>query len=90
MIKIWGKTIRKNKIIKSHMVESASNLDEHLVFDSVDIICEKFDIARPIILDKHRNDMREFFLMRFFPEDFIEKVNFDKFEIEVYIKKKKN
>lgn len=90
MLKIWGKTIKKNKIIKNHLVESDSMLSEETIFDGVDIICTKFDIPRPIVLDKHKRDMNDFFLMRFFPEDFIEKVNFDKFEIEIYLEKKKN
>ncbi len=88
MIKIWGKTLKKNKIMKSHMVQKDGILTESVVFDCVDTICKEFDIARPIMLDKHRKDMHEFFLMRFFPDDFIEKVDFEKFEIEIYIEKK--
>ena len=71
------------------MVEKPDIFSESSVLDCVDVICEKFDIERPIVLNKHRNDMREFALMRFFPEDFMEKVDFDKFEVEIFVEKKK-
>ncbi|MCK5129491.1 MAG: hypothetical protein KAQ68_06555 [Clostridiales bacterium] len=90
MLKIWGKTIKKNKIIRSHMIQLDTNFTEDTVFCGVDTICEHFDIPRPIVLNKHKRDLNEFFLMRFLSEDFIEKVHFDKFEIEVYLEKKKN
>ena len=71
------------------MIANEGVFDEDLIFDCIDDICKKFDIAHPVVLDKHKNDMNDFFMMRFFPDDFIEKVDFDKFEIEVYVEKKK-
>lgn len=89
MIKIWGKTIRKNKIIKNYMVQFDDVFSEDLIFDGLYEICIKFDIPRPIVLNKHIKDMNNFLLMRFFPEDFIEKVDFEKFDIEIFVKEKK-
>lgn len=90
MIKIWGKILRNNKIIKNHMIEINDDFSENSVFDGVYEICIKFDIPRPIVLNKHIKDMNKFLIMRFFPDDFIEKVDFDKFDIEIFVEKKNN
>jgi hypothetical protein len=90
MIKIWGKTIKKNKITKSHTVEHYGVFSEDVVMDGIYSICVKFDMPRPIVLNKHSRDINEFLMVKFFPEDFIEKVDFDRFEIEIFIEKKKD
>ena len=84
MIKVWGKTKINNKIIKDCIVKFDEDFSEESILESVYKICIKFDIPRPIILDKHKKDMHEFLLMQFLPDDFIEEVDFDKFEIEIF------
>lgn len=88
MLKIWGKTLKHNKMIESYMVQYDMELTHEAVFDGLYEICKKFDIARPIVLDKHKRDMNDFLLMRFLPQDFIEDVDFDRLEIEIYLEKK--
>jgi hypothetical protein len=90
MIKIWGKTIKKNKIKKSHTAEYYDIFNEDIVMDGIHSICMEFDIPRPIILNKHSRDINEFLMVKFLPEDFIEKVDFDRFEVEIFIEKKKD
>ena len=88
MIKIWGKALKKNKIVKNHTVEFYQNFNEQVVLDGIYSICLEFDIPRPIILNKHKKDINEFLMVRFLPDDFIEKVDFDKLDIEIFIEKK--
>jgi len=88
MIKIWGKTLKKEKIILSHTVELYEVTDMEDLLDGVYDICIKFDMPRPIVLNKHLNDIKKFLTVRFLPDDFIEKVDFDKFEINIFIEKK--
>ena len=90
MIKIWGRTLKKHKIVKSHTVESDATFSEQEALDGINDICVEFDIPRPIVLNKHIKDINEFLMVRFLPDDFIEKVDFDKFEVEIFIEKKES
>ncbi len=90
MIKIWGRTIKKNKIIKSHTVEYYGTFTEDIVMDGIYSICLEFDIPRPIVLNKHERDISNFLMVKFFADDFIEKVDFDRLEVNVFIEKKKD
>jgi hypothetical protein len=90
MLKIWGKTLKRNKIKDSHMVEYDMELTHEAVFNGLYEICKKFDLSSPIVLEKHKKDMDNFLLMRFSPQDFIEEVDFDRLEIEIYLEKKNN
>ncbi len=90
MIKIWGKTIKKNKIKKSHTVEHYGRFSEDVVMDGINTICVEFDIPRPIMLNKHTRDINDFLMVKFFAEDFIEEVDFDRLEVNVFIEKKKD
>lgn len=90
MVKVWGKLIKKNRIIESYTVEFDSEPTLQLYFDALQKICYKLDIELPIILTKHKNDMIYFNLVRFLPSDFMEKVSFEKFDIEIFIEKEKS
>jgi hypothetical protein len=70
------------------MVEYDSELTHEAALEGLCEICKKFDIARPIVLEKHKRDMDTFLLMRFSPQDFIEEVDFDRLEVEIYLEKK--
>jgi len=89
MIKIWGSIIRKNKISASHMVQIDAEPEIKIYMSAIRDICEQLDLEMPIILSKHKNDIEAFSLVRFLPSDFIEKVDFQRFEIEIFIDKDK-
>ena len=55
----------------------------------ISALCEPLDLARPVILRKHENDLKRFSRVVFKPDDFMEAVNFDKFEIEIFPEEKK-
>ena len=48
-----------------------------------------FDLSCPILLKKHVQDLAHFNRVTFKADDFIESVDFDKFEIEILREKKK-
>ena len=52
-------------------------------------LCQDLDLCRPVILDKHMNDLKQFSRVVFKPRDFIEPVDFDEFELEILSEKKK-
>ena len=81
MVKIWGKVIKNERIIKSYVLE----IDETQTsfFDMLKTMCEKLNIPTPVLLDKHVYDFNLFKMCTFKPDDFIEEVHFDKFILEL-------
>lgn len=47
------------------------------------------DLSRPVILEKHVNELLKFSRTVFRPADFMEPVEFERFEIEIFPEKKK-
>jgi len=90
-MKLWG-IIRKNdKIQHQHTIEypeltrdTASDWDE-----LISPLCQKLDLSRPLMLKKHLKEIDEFSRVVFLPSDFIESVDFDRFEVEIFYPKKK-
>ena len=90
-MKLWG-IIRKNdKIQRQHTIEyegltrdTASDWDE-----LISPLCQELDLSRPLMLKKHLKEIEEFSRVVFLPSDFIESVDFDRFEIEIFYPKKK-
>lgn len=82
-MKFWGKLKSEDKIIKDLTSEAAS------FSDALADICRDLDLSKPLILEKHVGEMRQFNRTVFYPDDFIESVSFDSFEIEKIVTKKK-
>ena len=82
MLKIWGKVISKEKIIKSKTVEV--DTEKTTFFDMLAQLCQKLNIPTPVLLDKHAYDFNVFGICTFKPDDFIEEVLFDKFCLEIF------
>ena len=82
MIKLWGVLRKRQRIAKQETVTAPSG-DARDVHDAVDELCRAFDIARPVWLDKHENEMEKFGRTIFLADDFMESVAFDRFEVEI-------
>ncbi len=84
MIKIWGKILVNDKIIKSNTIE----VDESntTFFDMLKDLCATLNIPTPVLLDKHVYDFNLFNMCMFRADDFVESVVFDKFTLEHIIK----
>lgn len=80
MIKIWGKVVEDEKIVKHCTVSVEPK--ECTFFDMIKQLCEVLDIPTPVLLNKHLIDFNKFSMTLFKPADFIEKINFDRFIVE--------
>lgn len=80
MIKVWGKILSGEKIIKHKTL----SIDETKLtfFDMLKQVCENLNIPTPVLLDKHVYDFNLFKFCTFKPDDFVEHVVFDKLIIE--------
>ncbi len=79
MVRIWGKILINGKIVKDKTVE----IDEKSTsfFDMLKDVCQILNIPTPVLLDKHVYDFNLFHICTFKPDDFVESVMFDRFEL---------
>lgn len=84
MVKIFAKVIIAEKVKKTYKFECDEDFEIDHFFDYVRDICEHFDSPTPIILTKHIRDFIIFSTTTFTPEDFVEKIHFDKLVIETF------
>lgn len=84
MFRLWGKIIKDNQITATIVIENDENdTRTHKVFGALNKICESFDLATPIWLDKTVNDFKRHAKARFYQDSFIETIDFDYLEIQV-------
>lgn len=82
---IYGKLIKKNMILteeKAEYTDSNMTFQQKLTNCLVDI-CKKMDIQVPIWMNKNTKELAKFNKTFFTDEQFMEKVYFDRFEIEM-------
>jgi hypothetical protein len=84
MYKLWAKKISKHKIINSVTVKNKEDISPINKRDKcLKEICQKLDISMPIWLKKHETEFSQFKYVTFYPQDFVDEVDFDKLEIEL-------
>lgn len=85
-MKLWGKTRLGDRTLSSETVtvaaKSAYEVDDWS--EPFSRLCHKLNLSRPVILKKHVREIVEFSHTVFFPADFLEPVDFERFEIEIY------
>ncbi len=82
-MRVWGKLKAEDMILQDITLNSPD-------FESALVaVCEHFDLTKPIICKKHLNEIKNFRRTIFYADDFIESINFDTFEIEIIVNKKK-
>ena len=84
MFRIWGKIFKDNRMIDDVVIENdTEDTRTHKVFDSLDKICDKFNLSRPIWLQKNIEEFKRFSIARFNSDNFIETIEFDYLEIRM-------
>jgi hypothetical protein len=83
MLKIWGKIISDNRIIKDEVVVSEINGSyQDNLKACISELCYKFDIATPYWLKSNINEYNKRHKTSFDENNFIEEMYFDTFMIE--------
>ncbi len=82
MTKIWAKLMKDEKIQKNivYIVENQFTYSQmqNYLFD----ICEKLDIASPILVKNHIFHLAKFNFVKFVQRDFMDSISFDSFILE--------
>lgn len=91
-MKIWAKVLTQHKIVADAVEEFpiARPIDADGWRPVIGTLCKPLDLAVPVILAKHVNDLQRFNRTVFSASDFMETVAFDRFEIEIFPEKKKD
>ncbi len=89
-MKIWG-VIRSDHHILADTVQEFSQSPRDVMDwgGIIGALCEALDLSRPVILKKHLHDIRQFSRATFKPDDFMEPVQFDRFDMEIFPEEKK-
>ncbi len=84
MFRLWGKIWKDNHLLQDTVFEEESDdTRTHKVFRGLDEICYKFDLGKPIWLDKTIAEFKRHDKARFYQDNFIEEIPFDYLEIQV-------
>lgn len=84
-IKIWGVLRRKEKIAKEAILCFPDDLS---LMDYLPPFCKQFDIAVPVVLQKHEREFAQFSRTVFWARDFMEPFAYRCFEVEILREKK--
>ena len=82
MSRYWGKLMRKQKIVRDLTAEAPRYQDDASFEAILEALCPALDVARPVVLSKHKRDLAAFGRVKFIPGDFIEAFPYDAFEVE--------
>ena len=82
MTKVWARAMTKDKILFDKVLELNEDFCDDNFFELVAKICQSMDVSTPVILQKHKNEMKKFNHSIFLANEFMESVDFDRFIIE--------
>lgn len=85
MIRIWGKLVKENRLLKDTVVCIADDTLSRTkkVYQALDEICYAFDLAKPIWLEGNKADFIKHARTKFTKDNFIEDIEFDFLDFQV-------
>ncbi len=89
-MKVWAKIVTQQKIKKDVVREfsPARPSDSRGWHEVLAELARPLDLACPVLLGKHVQELARFGRTSFLPSDFLESVAFDRFEVEIFPEKK--
>jgi hypothetical protein len=90
-VKIWAKVLKHHKIVQEAVREFPARPFDAAGWGPVLVeLVKPLDLASPVLLEKHVQELARFNRTWFSAADFIESVSFDRFELEIFPEKKKD
>ncbi len=80
---MWIKAVGDNRLLKDITIcDMADDKNRtRKVFDAIGEACDKFDLSRPIWLDKNIEEFKKIDKTRFYQDNFIDGIDFDYLEV---------
>ena len=88
-MRLWGQTFRSGQRTKEFLVELnitkriELRVNENMFISALSELSRCMDLERPVIMQKHLEDLYKFGRSVFLPSDFVEEVDFDRFVVEL-------
>lgn len=83
-MRIWFKIVKDTRLTHSETIENnREDTRTHKIFDALEEACVKLDLGKPIWLDANIAEFKRHSKTRFRQDNFVEKIDFDYFEMEV-------
>lgn len=84
MFRLWGKLWKDNHLLSDTVYEEESDdTRTHKIFRGLEQICYELDLEIPMWLDSTVKEFKRHARARFYPDSFIEQVDFDYLEIQI-------
>lgn len=89
-MKIWA-SLRKDGRIVAESIQDFPHASRQSAdwADILGALCKPLDVARPLILQKHEEELRRFSRAVFKADDFLESICFDRLEVEIFPEEKR-
>ena len=72
MVRIWGKVMKKDKILKDFVFYKEDEIDWSAFFTYLTEICAALDVPTPVLLKTHVLNFAKYNFVKFTASDFIE------------------
>ena len=84
MFRLWGKLVKDSRIVISETISRPEeDTRTHKVLAALGEMCRSWDLENPIWLDSTIEEFKQHKKARFYPDSFIEEIEFDYLEIQV-------
>ncbi|MDO4567524.1 MAG: hypothetical protein Q4B99_01055 [Clostridia bacterium] len=86
-MRLWGLVRKGDKVLRDALTEHEGVLPSDVGnWDAlIAELCAALDLAAPVVLRKHIDDLRVFSHVAFRRDDFLEEVAFDRFELRILL-----
>jgi len=83
-MRIWFKEWHNNRMLKDIVIcNEDDDTRTHKIFNAMTVLCEKWDLSKPIWLDSNIKEFQLRDKTRFSQDNFIEQIDFDYLEIHI-------
>ena len=83
-MQIWFKIIKNGCLLHDKVIHNDTNLTRtKKIFAAIDQICYDFDLSKPIWLDSNITEFKKHSKIRFYKDNFIDKIDFDYLEMQI-------
>ena len=83
-MRIWFKKWQNSHMLEDMVVHTTDeDTRTHNIFNALTVICEKWDLSKPIWLDANIKEFQAMDKTRFYQDNFIDQIDFDYLEIHV-------
>jgi hypothetical protein len=83
-MRIWFKECKNSHMIKDMVIcNEDDDTRTHKIFNALTVICDKWDLSKPIWLNANIEEFKSLAKTRFYADNFIDQIDFDYLEMHV-------